>query len=974
VVSDDFSAPVLDTGVWTFVNPLDDASVAMTGNQVEIGLPASGVVHDVWVNSNLVPRLMQAVDDTDFEIEAKFESALFEGFQSQGILIEEDPDHVIRVEFHHYGGSTNIYVATIMGSTATTRTFASVPLSAPMHMRVGRSFNTWTVDYSLDGSSWTTATAFTQSMTVAAVGVFAGNGVDTAHTAVVDYFFDTASPIEPEDAGLLAVVVDAVGAGSVVRDPDLAGYTAGSVVTLTATPEPGWLFDSWSGDVSDTVNPVSVTVNDHVAVTAVFVEEADLTAPAISDVGVVAEETTATITWSTDEAATSVVEYGLTAGYGDSTRDPTYKTAHSITLTGLLPDTSYHFEVVSEDASGNVGASGDMILTTVAPEPSVVRSDDFSGPGLDTEVWTFVNPFGDASVAMTGHQAEIVIPATPQVHDVWTYQNFVPRLMQAVEDTDFEVEAKFESGLSEGFQSQGILIEEDVDHVIRVEFHHFGGRTKLYVATLFGDTATTRVIRDVTLSVPNYLRVGRVGNGWTVRYSLNGSSWTTGTTFSQAMSVSSVGVFAGSGADTAHTVTVDYVFDTASPIEPEDAGLLTVSTDVVGQGSVVVDPDLAIYSAGSDVDLTAVADTGWLFDHWSGDVTGSVNPVSVTVNDHMTVTAVFVQEADETAPAVFDIEAAVDEVSATITWTTDEAASSLVDYGLSGSYTDSVWDPVYKTSHSLVLTGLDSGTVYHFEVVSEDAAGNVGASGDLTFTTDAIITSGIVSDEFDSGVLDTDVWTYVDPFSDSALLMTGSHAEIAIPANGQVHDIWTFQYDVPRLVQAANDADFEVEAKFDSVLDAGFQSQGIVIEQDADHVIRVEFHHFNGQTKVFAATLFGSSASIRTIRTVALSPPMYLRVSRQGDRFTVRYSLNGTSWSTATTFTQAMEVTAVGVFAGNGSANAHTAAIDYFVETSGGAAKAETLRESDASSRSEERIEERRKWRTGEYEKSADDQ
>ncbi len=976
VVSDDFSGPDLDTSIWTFINPFDDASVAMTGSQAQIVIPATGGTHDVWVYENFVPRLMQAVEDTDFEVEAKFDSPLDQGFQSQGILIEQDPDHVIRVEFHYYGGGTNIYAATILGPSATTRIFQSVPLSTPMYLRMGRSWDNWMIAYSLDGANWTTATTFTQSITVNAVGVFAGNGADTPHTAIVDYFFDTASPIEPEDGDLLTVTVDVIGSGQVLRDPDLGGYPPGSVVELTAIPEPGYVFDRWSGDVADTINPITLTVTDHLVVTAVFLEESDLTPPVIADINVVAAEIWATITWATDEPATSLVDYGLTTSYTNSVSDPALETSHSITLTGLDPDTLYHFEIVCEDTAGNLSTSGDLTLTTTAAVPSVVVSDDFSSPDLNTGVWTFVDPLDDASVVMTGSQAQIVIPATGQVHDVWTHQNFVPRLMQAVDDTDFEVEAKFESALTEGFQSQGILIEQDPDDVIRVEFHYYGGQTKLFAATIFGDSATTRKIQSLSLSVPMYLRVGRSGHGWTVRYSLDGSSWTTAATFTQSMTVNAVGVFAGNAADTPHTATVDYFFDTASPIEPEDSSLLSVTVDVVGQGSVLRNPDLSAYTLGSVVELTAVAESSWVFDHWSGDLTGGVNPTSLSITDHVVVTAVFVQEEDVTPPLILDIDVGADETSATITWITDEPATSVVDYGMTESYVDSVSDRAFTTVHSVVLTGLDPDTLYHFEIVSEDLAGNVAGSGDLTFWTVELVTPGITSDGFDSPELDSEVWTFVNPLDDASVMMTGSQAQIVIPANGQVHDVWTYQNYVPRLMQTVDDTDFDVEAKFDSVISEGFQSQGLLIEEDPDHVVRVEFHYYSGQTKVFAATIFGDTATIRTIRTLPLTAPMYLRVSRSGDWWTVKYSLNGTTWTTATIFTQPMTVSVVGVFAGNGGDTPHTATIDYFIDTTSPVtAKAQSFGGSAFMTRSKQRIKEWREWRgAGKDDQYADDQ
>jgi hypothetical protein len=49
------------------------------------------------------------------------------------------------------------------------------------------------------------------------------------------------------------------------------------------------------------------------------------------------------------------------------------------------------------------------------------------------------------------------------------------------------------------------------------------------------------------------------------------------------------------------------------------------------------------YDEGTVVTLTAIPDAGWLFDHWSGDVTGSTNPTSITMNGNKQVVAHFVE-------------------------------------------------------------------------------------------------------------------------------------------------------------------------------------------------------------------------------------------------------------------------------------------------------------------------------------------
>ena len=65
-----------------------------------------------------------------------------------------------------------------------------------------------------------------------------------------------------------------------------------------------------------------------------------------------------TMVWSTDEPALCLLEYGLTPALGSSTPLETVRsTSHSVTLTGLTPNTTYYVRVRAVDAAGNVGFS-----------------------------------------------------------------------------------------------------------------------------------------------------------------------------------------------------------------------------------------------------------------------------------------------------------------------------------------------------------------------------------------------------------------------------------------------------------------------------------------------------------------------------------------------------------------------------------------------------------------------------------------
>ncbi len=73
--------------------------------------------------------------------------------------------------------------------------------------------------------------------------------------------------------------------------------------------------------------------------------------------------------------------------------------------------------------------------------------------------------------------------------------------------------------------------------------------------------------------------------------------------------------------------------------EPPPEYILTIISD---HGTVALNPDKATYTEGETVELTATPDAGWDFDSWSGDATGSDNPVMVTMDGNKTVTANYV--------------------------------------------------------------------------------------------------------------------------------------------------------------------------------------------------------------------------------------------------------------------------------------------------------------------------------------------
>lgn len=168
------------------------------------------------------------------------------------------------------------------------------------------------------------------------------------------------------------------GAGTITRNPDLPGYDGAAVVSLTATPAPGWSFLGWQGGATGTANPISVTMLDSVTVQAVF---ADTTRPAVSVRTPAGGEhfaagEVATVTWTAlDDAGVASVDVLLSRqGMGG----PFLSLASGVPNTGSFqwtvtgpPTEAALIRVGAHDPSGNggdaVGVAAFSILDGLAP-------------------------------------------------------------------------------------------------------------------------------------------------------------------------------------------------------------------------------------------------------------------------------------------------------------------------------------------------------------------------------------------------------------------------------------------------------------------------------------------------------------------------------------------------------------------------------------------------------------------------------
>ncbi|NCU41884.1 MAG: hypothetical protein EOM19_04150, partial [Candidatus Moranbacteria bacterium] len=86
----------------------------------------------------------------------------------------------------------------------------------------------------------------------------------------------------------------------------------------------------------------------------------------------------ATVSWTTDIPASSLVDFGTSTAYGTTMGNPdALVTSHSVVLTGLFPLTQHYFQVRSSNGGdqtiNNNGGTGFTVTTTAAPVISQVR-------------------------------------------------------------------------------------------------------------------------------------------------------------------------------------------------------------------------------------------------------------------------------------------------------------------------------------------------------------------------------------------------------------------------------------------------------------------------------------------------------------------------------------------------------------------------------------------------------------------------
>lgn len=644
-----------------------------------------------------------------------------------------------------------------------------------------------------------------------------------------------------------------------------------------------------------------------------------------------------------------------------------------------------------------LGSSKGILLTGVgllfcfAAHAAGPVSDDFHATSLNTALWTFFNPVGDGTFAMTGSDLVLNVPSGANHDPTFGGSDNSVRMSQSVSNTDFTIEVKFDSIPSQQYQFQGILAEQDASNLLRFQFGSTGSSLIVNASQIVAGVETAMSSAVITPPGPSvWMRVQRTGSTWTQTWSPDGTNYTPVNSFTQSETVGAITLFAGNFNSTpsdapSFAAYVDYFFNTASPISPEDGGgpnlslvsvsptaassVLTWTTDVPASSRVDYGTATSYGSFISDATLTTAHSitipnlacaTTYDFQVTSALSTGSTDSPNGTFTTSscasipdLTIskshTGSFTQGQTGASYTIVITNSGTASTSAAVS-VSDSVPAGLTATAIAGAgwtctqpsgpctRSDSVAAGTSYPNLTVTVNVANSAPASVTNTATVSGGGEANTSNDTAtdVTTISASSGALISDDFSSTTLNPAVWTFVNPQGDGSFSLNGSTLQLNVPA-GINHDLWVNGENGVRVMQSIADVDFEVEVKFNSVVDPAqpAQEQGIVVEQDGSDFLRFSEYSSTQQTILFVASCLGTTGNIIVNQPIRSGPNTYMRVKRVGSQWFFTYSYDSIHWTPAFTFSQALTVTKIGPYAANaqsgGSAPAFTAIVDHFV-------------------------------------------
>ncbi|BBB31845.1 hypothetical protein TTHT_0221 [Thermotomaculum hydrothermale] len=480
----------------------------------------------------------------------------------------------------------------------------------------------------------------------------------------------------------------------------------------------------------------------------------DTTPPVISNVQANPSYDSATITWTTDESASSVVVYGTSSSnLNQQATSSGYTTSHSVNITGLNAETTYYFKVKSADSSGNESQSDVYSFTTTAePQMPTDFSDDMeNGDGNWTKHPDGSTPWAIVSTSYVHSGSHALFSADEGSIKDDTIDTYEIDLRNASTATltfyhTYELENTYDGAVIEISTDGGSTFTDLGSHITQGGYN--GTISTSYQSPIAGRSAWTGgslgTMTQVVVDLSSY-----VGNTVIIRFrmacdsSVNKTGWY----------VDDV-VVSTSGSTPTPAPTVDSF--TADPTTITEGESSTLSWQTTNATSVTIkDGNGSTVYSGSSVDgSTTVSPTSTTTYTLTATGDGGTATASVTVT---------VNSAPAPAPTVDSFTADPTTItegeSSTLSWQTTNATSVTIKDGngntvYDGSTVDgsTTVSPTSTTTYTLTATG-DGGTATASVTVTVNPADNSGTVDTRTFSSTDVPKS--IPDNDSNGVIST---------------------------------------------------------------------------------------------------------------------------------------------------------------------------------------------------------------------------
>lgn len=421
---------------------------------------------------------------------------------------------------------------------------------------------------------------------------------------------------------------------------------------------------------------------------------ADTTGPAfISVTTASAQETGATVVWTTDEPAYGSVEYGETISYGFSTPKSASATMdHTVSVTGLASGTTYHYRIIAEDESGNISYSKDRILETAL---EVVAIDNVPPEITDVSVTNITTSGATIS---------------------WITDELAQGKIEYGKTAEYDTSSPLATDYATEHSASIISLDPDVEYHYRVVVQDESGNEAVSPDEIFITDAV-----PVTTPTEEPTTTGSEPTTVTTPETETGTSTTT-------ESADASTPFAIS-----HVETASIGASVAKIIWKTNESATSQIFYSQGETYALSSPLSATNVTSHEIELTNLkSDTNYFYKVVSKNASGkTIEKGGFEFN------TLHKQKIIVVAPTISNITVeSIGTSTATIVFNTDIPAGGKINYGITTAYEET--DGGHNTflvNHSHPLSGLKPNTVYNFETVVWDSTGNEAIYENVIFTT-----------------------------------------------------------------------------------------------------------------------------------------------------------------------------------------------------------------------------------------------